>query len=205
MQGYDEDFGHQIYTNELTLSVEDGSVTDTQPQLQNKTNQSNMVPVPNQRNAFFASGFKMVDANNGNLEHIYQTDKTRRNKSMDEFIKERETNNQTMSTKGQMDGDNASSYIDRTGYILQSLKKSTPNTSLNSTQIKRIKQQAKSKVSYAYKERYSGVYEDRKRRGMLKRNDSYETFVNPPQIGLNNSIQHALHTETSEIRKLESK
>ena len=59
-----------------------------------------MVPVPNQRNAFFASGFKMVDANNGNLEHIYQTDKTRRNKSMDEFIKERETNNQTMSTKG---------------------------------------------------------------------------------------------------------
>ena len=131
----------------------------------------------------------MVDANNGNLEHIYQTDKTRRNKSMDEFIKERETNNQTtISTKGQMDGDNASSYIDRTGYILQSLKKSTPNTSLNSTQIKRIKQQAKSKVSYAYKERYSGVYEDRKRRGMLKRNDSYETFVNPPQIGLNNSI-----------------
>ena len=30
-----------------------------------------MVPVPNQSNAFFASGFKMVDSNTGELENIY--------------------------------------------------------------------------------------------------------------------------------------
>ena len=32
---------------------------------------TNMVPVPNQSNAFFASGFKMVDSNTGELENIY--------------------------------------------------------------------------------------------------------------------------------------
>ncbi len=34
--------------------------------------QTSMVYVPNQSNAFFASGFKMVDCNAGELENIYQ-------------------------------------------------------------------------------------------------------------------------------------
>ena len=32
---------------------------------------SNLVPVPNQSNAFFASGFNMIDPQHGDLERMY--------------------------------------------------------------------------------------------------------------------------------------
>ena len=35
--------------------------------------QSNMIPVPNQMNAFFASGFNHIDPKYGDLERLYQT------------------------------------------------------------------------------------------------------------------------------------
>ena len=34
---------------------------------------SNLVPVPNQNNAFFASGFQMIDPNLGDLEKAYMS------------------------------------------------------------------------------------------------------------------------------------
>ena len=32
-----------------------------------------MIPIPNQSNAFFASGFNMIDPQHGDLERMYQT------------------------------------------------------------------------------------------------------------------------------------
>ena len=144
----------------------------------------------------------MVDAYNGGLEDVYQAEK-RRNRSMDEGWQLQKGEADQAATIDIKDQLFSSSKIDRTGYILQSLKKSTPATNVNLQKVKQIKSQAKSKVAYAYKERYSGVYEDRMRKGLLKKENSMEKFLEPTQLGMNNPIQHALHSEMSEIRKLE--
>lgn len=77
----------------------------------------------------------------------------------------------------------------------------TPGQSVNQNKIKRIQQQARNKVAYAYKERYCGIYEEKKRTGQLKKDNSWDKFVNPTKMGLNNCIQHALNTEAGEQLK----
>ena len=58
-------------------------------------------------------------------------------------------------------------------------------------------------MDYAYKKRFSGVYEDRKQRGLLKKYDSNEKFLDPTSLGINNTLQRALQTEMAEKRKHE--
>jgi len=152
---------------------------------------SSLVHVPNQSNAFFASGFKMINPVHGDLERMYQTTYSRK-PSADE-------NNQSKLLKTYEEG---RPEIDRTQHILKCLKDKTPGmTDINRGKIRRINHQAQNKVAYAYKERFCGIYEDRKRAGQLTRENSWEKFVNPAKVGINNYIQHALNSEAAEQLK----
>ena len=64
----------------------------------------------------------------------------------------------------------------------------TPQEGVNAERIQQINQQAKSKITYAYKERFNGVYEEKKRLGQIKRENSWERFINPDHVGLNNTM-----------------
>ena len=74
----------------------------------------------------------------------------------------------------------------------------TPDINVNVDKLRRIATHSKNKVSYPYKERYCGIYEDKKRNGELERENSWEKFVNPVKVGLNNHLQQAYNSEASE-------
>lgn len=96
--------------------------------------------------------------------------------------------------------------IDRTRYILKQLKRKTPSQSVNLQRVQEIKSQAKSKVDYVYRERFNGIYEERKRKGQLKREDSWKNFVEPDVgVGMNNPLQHAYNTDYQETNKDKNK
>ena len=78
--------------------------------------------------------------------------------------------------------------IDRTGYLLKQLRSQTPATNVNLSKVKFIQSQAKDKVGYAYKERFCGVYEEKKRKGLLKKENSWEKFINPIRLGIDNTM-----------------
>lgn len=80
----------------------------------------------------------------------------------------------------------ANGVIDRPNQILKRLKMQTPGTNVNARKLRRIQQEAKNKVSYPYKDRFCGIYEEKKRTGTLKKDDSWAKFVNPDKMGLNN-------------------
>ena len=133
----------------------------------------------------------MINPVHGDLERMYQTTYNRK-PSADE-------NNQSKLLKTYEEG---RPEIDRTQHILKCLKDKTPGmTDINRGKIRRINHQAQNKVAYAYKERFCGIYEDRKRAGQLTRENSWEKFVNPAKVGINNYIQHALNSEAAEQLK----
>ena len=60
--------------------------------------------------------------------------------------------------------------------------------------LKNISDQAENKVSYTYKKRFCGLYTEMQRTGKIKREDSWEKFVNPNKIGLDNHLQKAYNS-----------
>lgn len=147
----------------------------------------NQVPLPNQSNAFFASGGKWIDPTWGQLEDIYQGRRDN-HKSVDEGLQRKILQNYKPGKPA----------IDRTNQMLKRLQMQTPEININRDQLRRIAHQSKNKVSYPYKERYCGIYEDKKRNGELERKNSWEDFVNPVKVGLNNHLQQAYNSEASE-------
>ena len=116
----------------------------------------------------------MVDGNAGELENIYQ--------NVSERVYDAETQNKIMQNYS------GSQVIDRTNKLLRRLQMQTPEVGMNQSKVKRIQQQASNKVAYTYKERFCGVYEEQKRTGQLKRDNSWDKFVNPNKMGLNNHL-----------------
>ena len=94
--------------------------------------------------------------------------------------------------------------IDRTGYLIKQLRGQTPAVDVNIGTVQQIRARAKTKVDYAYKERFCGVYDERRRQGLLKKENSWEKFVNPVKLGLNNTIQHALNSDYQETSKAQA-
>ena len=79
--------------------------------------------------------------------------------------------------------------MDRTNYVLKQLKSVTPHvTNVNKKVLNDISDQAEDKVSYAYKKAFCGLYTEMQRTGKIKRDDSWEKFVNPNKIGLDNHL-----------------
>ena len=64
----------------------------------------------------------------------------------------------------------------------------TPGADVNLRKVRQIQKAAVDKVSYAYKERFAGIYEEKRRKGEIKRENSWDRFVNPEKIGINNYI-----------------
>ena len=60
--------------------------------------------------------------------------------------------------QGNRTGEQPQSVFDRTNHVLHMLKRLTPATNVNQKIVNQIKAETKDKVSYAYKERFSGVY-----------------------------------------------
>ena len=54
--------------------------------------------------------------------------------------------------------------------------------------LNNISDQAENKVSYTYKKKFCGLYTEMQRTGKIKREDSWEKFVNPSKIGLDNHL-----------------
>ena len=54
--------------------------------------------------------------------------------------------------------------------------------------LNNISDQAENKVSYPYKKKFCGLYTEMERTGKIKREDSWEKFVNPNKIGLDNHL-----------------
>ena len=90
---------------------------------------SNLVHLPSQSNAFFASGFNMIDPVHGDLEQLYQTS-YQRDRPIDESIQ-----NKLFETYLQGKPD-----IDRTGHILKQLQMKTPNADINLDKVRKIQQ-----------------------------------------------------------------
>ena len=110
------------------------------------------IAVPNLQNAFFASGGVSVDLDTIKSEGQYK----------------KEIHN------------DQNSAIDRSNMVLKLLKLQAPKKMNPNQQIlNNMKTKAKDKVSYAYKERFCGIYEDRKRNGLIEKEDSFEKFYNP--------------------------
>ena len=63
--------------------------------------------------------------------------------------------------------------IDRPKQILKRLRMQTPADNVNRPKLHSIKREAQNKVSYPYKDRFCGIYEEKKRTGQLKREDSW--------------------------------
>ena len=131
----------------------------------------------------------MIDPNLGDLEKAYMSASKR-----DLLLSDKQKSKLLENYQGKP-------VIDRTNQILKRLQMQTPGVDANLGMVKSIQQQARNKVSYAYKERYCGIYEERKRNGQLKRENSWDKFVNPDKIGLDNYMQHALNTEAGEQLK----
>lgn len=85
--------------------------------------------------------------------------------------------------------------IDRTKIMLRRLSMQTPEkTNINQNLLRSITSNSKSKVSYAYKERFCGIYEDKRRNGKLTKENSFDKFVNPTgeiKVGYENHLQQA--------------
>ena len=58
----------------------------------------------------------------------------------------------------------------------------------NQSQLKNIAHNAEDKVSYPYKQQFSGIYTEMKRNGKLKREDSFQKFINPAKLGIDNHM-----------------
>ena len=159
MLGEDDD-GHPIEVHEQSFRRADSEDDIDQKYLVNPRS-SDLVHVPNQHNSFFASGFKMVDANVGDLEKIYKSNnprpKTKPSVMSDDL--------QTESILMQEDYFRGKPIIDRTNQILKRIQMQTPGSNVNISKIKRIQAQARNKVDYTYKERFCGIYEEKKRKG----------------------------------------
>lgn len=85
---------------------------------------TNMVPVPNQSNAFFASGFKMVDSNTGELENIYS--------NVADRVYDADTHSKILQNY------QGKPVIDRTNKLLKRLQMTTPGTNVNNSKLERI-------------------------------------------------------------------
>ena len=97
----------------------------------------------------------MVDPNHGELERMYQTS----------YARSRPTNDHDKSNIYDIYQDGKPD-IDRTNQILKQLAIQTPaQVGVNAGKVRQISRQATSKVAYAYKERFCGVYEDKLRLG----------------------------------------
>ena len=136
------------------------------------------VYVPNTSNAFFASGFQMADANQGELEnYLGKHDITDADGKEVRELYER------------------GGSLDRTNYVLKQLKSVKPQvTNFNKKVLNDISDKAENKVSYVYKKQFCGLYTEMQRTGKIKRDDSWEKFVNPNKIGLDNHLQKAYNT-----------
>ena len=88
---------------------------------------SNLVPVPNQRNAFFASGFQMIDPQRGDLEKAYMS-ASKRDLTMSNQAKSRMLESYAAGKP----------VIDRTNQILKRLQMQTPGIDANLNRIKQI-------------------------------------------------------------------
>ena len=77
-------------------------------------------------------------------------------------------------------------HLDRTNHVLHRMKIQTPMYNVNKARLNAIKRNSKNKVSYAYKERFTGIYDEMKKTGRLKRENSWNKFVNPDKIGIDN-------------------
>ena len=139
--------------------------------------------MPNMSNAFFASGFKMVDANQGHLEHFLGKHDITAENGPDEAVRE-------LYQKG--------TSLDRTNTVLKRLKTVTPSIDINRPKLHAIAGNAEDKVSYVYKKKFCGIYTELRRAGKLKREDSWDKFVNPDKIGIDNYMQKALHTANAD-------
>ena len=97
--------------------------------------------------------------------------------------------------QGNIISDQQTSVFDRTNTVLHRLKSQTPAYNVNRRKIKKIQARVKNKVSYAYKERFTGIYNEMNRNGNLKRENSWEKFINPDRVGVENYMQRALNSE----------
>ena len=150
------------------------------------TKETRDVYVPNMSNAFFASGFKMVDANQGHLEHFLgKHDITTENgNGPDEAVRE------LYETGG---------AFDRTQYLLKRLRTVTPQVvNVNRSKLQEIAAKTEDKVSYVYKNKFCGIYTELQRAGKLKKDDSWDKFVNPDKIGMDNHMQKALNSSNAD-------
>ena len=69
---YVDDDGQQTDLQDQTFKRWDTTDEELFNQTGYNPTASNLVHLPNQSNAFFASGFKMIDPVHGDLEHLYQ-------------------------------------------------------------------------------------------------------------------------------------
>ena len=82
--------------------------------------------------------------------------------------------------------------------MLKQLKSITPSEiNVNSSKLRKIANRTEDKVSYVYKNKFSGIYTELKRAGKIKREDSWEKFVNPDKLGIDNYLQKALNTSNA--------
>ena len=72
--------------------------------------------------------------------------------------------------------------LDQRTHIQKNLKMQTPAVNINARKVKQINKEAHDKISYTYKERYCGLYEEKRRQGLLKRADSWEEFVGTERV-----------------------